>query len=86
MTKPPTPSSSLKSAKEILDHYYLEMRWRCLSLAADLDRVQKRDGGAELLRTDPRTIKLQKAMQTLLEEIPNRAEKVQEIFSDKSPL
>ena len=73
-----------KSAQEILDQYYLEMRWRCLSLAADLDRVQSRTGGLELLKSDPRMVKLQKAIQILLEGAPNRAEKVQDIFSDHS--
>ena len=86
MSKTSTPTALPKSAKEILDHYHLEMRWRCLSLAADLDRVQCREGGAELLRNDPRAIKLQKALAVLLEDVPNRAEKVQDIFSDKSPL
>jgi hypothetical protein len=77
----------MPNAKDILDQYYLEMRWRCLSLAADLDRVARADGGPALLKSDPRLAKLSKALGTLLEEAaaPNRAERVQDIFSDHTP-
>ena len=74
-----------KSAKEILDQYYLEMRWRILSLAADLDRIQRTADGAALLQSDPRIAKLKDAIVILLEDAPNRAERVQQMFSDKTP-
>ena len=70
----------MPDAPEILDRYFLEMRWRCLSLAADLDRVQR---GAGL--TDMRIATLRDAIKILLSESPNRAEQVQMIFSDKTP-
>lgn len=75
----------MRNAQETLDQYYLEMRWRCLSLAADLDRVQRAADGSELLKSDPRIAKLRKAIAILLEEVPDRAERVQETFSDKTP-
>ena len=77
----------MPNAKDILDQYYLEMRWRCLSLAADLDRVARAEGGTALLKSDPRLAKLTKALATLLEQAPapNRAERVQDIFSDHTP-
>ena len=68
-----------------MDQYYLEMRWRCLSLAADLDRVQRAAEGAAMLQGDPRIAKLRKAIGILLEDAPDRAERVQETFSDKTP-
>ena len=74
----------MPSSSQILDRYFLEMRWRCLSLAADLDRVQ-RGGDSERVATDPRLAKLRDAFKVLLSEAPNRAEQVQLIFSDKSP-
>ena len=74
----------MRTAEENLDRYYLEMRWRCLSLAADLDRVERSDGGRELLRTDGRLLKLREAIGLLLEEGPDRAERVQNVFSDKT--
>jgi hypothetical protein len=77
--------SSMRDAQETLDQYFLEMRWRCLSLAADLDRVQRSEGGSAVLQSDPRLAKLRKAIATLLETAPDRAERVQDIFSDKTP-
>jgi hypothetical protein len=76
---------TMLNAKETLDMYYLEMRWRCLSLAADLDRVQRASGGAGVLKSDPRLASLRNAIALLMEDIPNRAEKIQDVFSDKTP-
>jgi hypothetical protein len=75
----------MADAKQTLEQYYFEMRWRCLSLAADLDRVERADGGKALLDSDPRLIKLRQAFNVLLQSGPNRAETVQMIFSDKTP-
>ncbi len=75
----------MRDAKETLEQYYLEMRWRCLSLAADLDRVERAAGGRALIDADPRLQKLRQAIGVLLEGHGNRAEQVQNIFSDKSP-
>ncbi|MGA2501968.1 MAG: hypothetical protein ABSH20_29860 [Tepidisphaeraceae bacterium] len=71
-------------AKQTLDRYFLEMRWRCLSLAADLDRVQ-RGQGSEAVLADPRLAKLRQAVQVLLEPAPDRAERVLMVFSDTTP-
>jgi hypothetical protein len=75
--------SVMPSAQELLDQYFLEMRWRCLSLAADLDRVQR--GSDPAVQSDARLVKLRKAIASLLEDSPNRAERVQDIFSDHTP-
>ena len=74
----------MSSAMTVLDRQFLEMRWRCLSLAADLDRVERLPGGPELLQSDKRIKELREAISTLLVPGPNRAEKVQTIFSDKA--
>ena len=73
------------NAQQVLEQYFLEMRWRCLSLAADLDRVQRAAGGGSVMETDPRLIKLKQALGVLTEGSGNRAEQVQNIFSDKTP-
>ena len=73
------------TAQQTLEQYFLEMRWRCLSLAADLDRVERAPGGAALLEADPRLQKLRAAVGVLLQGGANRAEQVQLIFSDKTP-
>jgi hypothetical protein len=60
------------------------MRWRCLSLAADLDRLERAPGGKELLATDPRLQKLKQAIAKMYD-TDKRAEQVQMIFSDMTP-
>ena len=75
----------MRDAQQTLEQYFLEMRWRCLSLAADLDRVERAAGGAAVLKTDPRLAKLREAIGVLVNGSGNRAEQVQMIFSDKTP-
>ncbi len=74
-------------SKDILDQQFLEMRWRALSLAADLDRVQRAAGGEKSLREDARMVKLRRAFEVLMAEgsQADRAERVQMIFSDMTP-
>jgi hypothetical protein len=75
----------MANAVDRLEQQFLEMRWRVLSLAADLDRIERADGGRQLIASDPRLAKLRDAVQTLLEAEPGRAERVQMIFSDMTP-
>lgn len=88
---PATPAAPDAAARwtgqQVLDTYYFEMRWRALSLAADLDRIERAAGGpAVLAGTDPRVAKLREAFGVLLNgSDATRAERVQMIFSDKTP-
>jgi hypothetical protein len=75
----------MRDAQQTLEQYYLEMRWRCLSLAADLDRIERSPGGPGVLGSDPRLQRLRQSIGVLLEGRGNRAEQVQNIFSDKTP-
>ncbi|CAN5325737.1 hypothetical protein BH09PLA1_BH09PLA1_37160 [soil metagenome] len=75
----------MATATEILDQQFLEMRWRCLSLAADLDRVQ-RAANAQLMPRDPRLDKLRRAIEVLQSEQLERAKRVQMVFSDQSEI
>lgn len=72
---------AMSQIKNMNDEAILEMRWRCLSLAADLDRLDRASAG----NSDPRLLKLREAISVLLDAGPNRAERVQMIFSDKTP-
>jgi len=74
----------MPTAAQTLDRYYLEMRWRTLSLAADLDRVGRGENASQV-NSDARLAKLRDAFKVLLSDSPNRAEQVQLIFSDKTP-
>lgn len=75
----------MRDAKQVVDEMFLEMRWRCLSLAADLDRVQRAGGGADALARDSRLARLRQAIQVLSSAEPDRAARVQMIFSDLTP-
>ena len=75
----------MPSGQDYLDLQFLEMRARCLSLAADLDRIERSAGGPALLESDPRIQKLRRAITILLDERTNRAEQVQMLFSDQTP-
>ncbi len=77
----------MRDAQQTLEQYFLEMRWRCLSLAADLDRIERASGGPELIRSDVRLKKLHDALLFISEPGSNRrrAEFVQALFSDTSP-
>ena len=74
----------MATANEILDQQFLEMRWRVLSLAADLDRIQRASSDGSL-PTDSRFEKLQDAIGILNSEEVDRAERVQMLFSDRTP-
>jgi hypothetical protein len=74
----------MRDAIQTLEQTFLEMRWRCLSLAADLDRVERAAHGASVIQTDPRLRTLREAIKILLDGRGNRAEQVQLLFSDKT--
>ncbi len=75
----------MRDAQQTLEQYFLEMRWRCLSLAADLDRIERSPGGPALLDSDARLKQLRESIRVLIDAKGNRAEQVQNIFSDKTP-
>jgi hypothetical protein len=77
-------NSAMLDAKQNLDQYFPEMRWRCLSLAADLDRIS-RSNDAQKFKDDNRLITLRRAIGVLLDDSANRAERVQMLFSDTTP-
>jgi len=67
--------------EEVLERYFLDMRARTLDLAAALDRLDRaRAGGAD---EDGRMQKLARALAVLSEDEsgPDRAERIQRIFS-----
>ncbi|HEX4055510.1 MAG TPA: hypothetical protein VHX86_14695 [Tepidisphaeraceae bacterium] len=71
----------MRDPKDTFDQALLDMRSRCLSLAADLDRLDR----APPIAADSRLAQLRTALGVLSEAGPNRAERVQMIFSDKTP-
>jgi hypothetical protein len=65
----------------MIDSYFPEMRWRCLSLAADLDRLERAGGAGD----DARMKQLREALGVLVSGDKERARRVQMIFSDRTP-
>ena len=71
--------SNLRPAAVVLDEEFLPIRAKLLEIAASLDRLDRAEDRAAV--SDPRMDQLRTAIETLLETTPDRAEKVQLIFS-----
>ena len=69
-----------RTAIEILDRHFLEIRHRMLDIAAGLDRIDRADDAAKT-RSDPRYLQLDQAIRVLLDGKPDRAERIQMAFS-----
>ena len=69
---------------DLFNQQFLQMRERCLSLAADMDRLARAAGGMEAISADPRMRALHKALQVVLDDKPEHARRVLESFSDQS--
>jgi hypothetical protein len=67
-------------AAQVLDAYFLEARSKLLDLAAMLDRVD-RGANASRLGDDPRLARIRQAVELLAGAGPDRAARVQELFS-----
>lgn len=65
-------------APRALDQFFLDARCRLLDVAAILDRL---DRGSESVSADPRAAKLAAAVEILLSGGPDRAERIQHLFS-----
>jgi len=75
-TLPTTPAT----ARQTLDTYFLETRAKLLEIAANLDRVDRSPALHEL-RGDSRLVFINQALEILQSPAPNRAEKIQRLYS-----
>ena len=71
------------TAKEVIDAYFIENRWRILEIAAFFDRVD-RSKDPEIGKADFRYKALKRALNVLLESEKERTEALQRSFSDLS--
>lgn len=69
-----------RTANEILDRNFLELRHRVLDIAAGLDRIDRADDAAKT-RLDPRYLQLGEAVRLLIDGKPDRTERIQMVFS-----
>ena len=73
--------TSHTSGIQLVNREFLEIRHRILDVAAALDRIERgEDAGST--RSDPRMVQLTEAIRLLVDAKPDRAERVQMIFSD----
>ena len=80
----PGKKSSLpcpKSAEELLDMYFLDMRSALLETAATLDRIERAEGGGDVFM-DPRIKNMMEACDILINGRRNRAEQFLVLFSE----
>jgi len=66
-----------RKAAEVLDKEFLTIRAHLISIGAALDRIDRAEGPAD----DERLDKIKQALPILAEDSPDRAERVQMIFS-----
>ena len=66
------------TAGQIFERWFLETRSKLLDIAANLDRIDRAPGKPV---DDPRRAGIEEALRVLLGPGPNRAERIQMIFS-----
>jgi hypothetical protein len=72
--------SSPKTAPELLDMFYLNMRSALLETAAAFDRIQKAEGG-DAVWQDRRLVKLRGAAALIQSDEPDRTRRILESLS-----
>ena len=77
--KPVLPSP--RTAEELLNIYFLDMRSALLETAAALDRIERAEKGSDIFQ-DPRIRRLVEACDILKNGSRNRAEQFLNLFSD----
>ncbi len=74
--------SCQQTAHDVLERQYLEMRCGILTLAADLDRIERSQQASAVLE-DPRMQLIRQGIAILASNGTDRAERVQLLFSDE---
>ncbi len=69
------------SAQQYLDRDFLEIRCRLIDIAAAMDRIGRASGAESVVRDD-RAGKIMDALRLLVDGQPDRAARVQMLFSD----
>ncbi|MEW4529222.1 MAG: hypothetical protein ACF8PG_12565 [Maioricimonas sp. JB045] len=70
-----------RTAQDVLERHFLELRCGLLDLAAAFDRIDRSED-ADAVRDDPRMDQLRKGLRILLDGGTDRAERIQLLFSD----
>jgi hypothetical protein len=73
--------AGLKSAPDVLDQVFLEMRAKLLEVGASLDRIHRSDRANDVAK-DPRLGQIREGIAILNSGGFDRAERIQMLFSD----
>jgi hypothetical protein len=76
-----SPLPSPQSAEELLNHYYLHMRSALVETASGFDRIQRAQGGEDVMKEDSRIQDLQEASRILLSEEEGRTQRMLDALS-----
>ena len=73
----------MRTADRILDETFLEVRAKLLEVAATLDRIDRSAGGGSPLSTSQmaKRDQIDEAIRICLSDGPDRAERIQQLFS-----
>ena len=77
-----TVPTSPRTAKEVLDVYFLETRAKLLEIAANMDRMERAEGLSQV-QGDGRLKFVAEALEILRGPAGNRAERIQVLYSIK---
>jgi hypothetical protein len=72
---------SPKTAEELLEIYFLDMRSALLETAAAMDRIERSENGGDMM-DDPRVRKLNGACEILKSGKPDRVKQILRLLSD----
>lgn len=81
--RPKPVLNSPKTAEELLEIYFPDMRSALVETAATLDRIQRAENGGDVLK-DPRIQQLHGALDILKTEKKGRPERILRLLSDLS--
>ena len=73
----------MKRANDLLLEQFPHMRERCLSLAADFDRLARSPGGMAAIDSEPLLVSLREALVMAADASDSRAKRVLERFSQQ---
>lgn len=73
--------SALRSAPQVLDQVFLEVRAKLLEIAATLDRIERADAADEVA-ADPRLKQIHHGLEILNSSGTDRAERILRTFGD----
>lgn len=73
--------AATRTARDVLERHFLELRCGLLDLAAAFDRIERCED-ADAVQDDPRMDQLRKGLRILLDGGTDRAERIQLLFSD----